>query len=125
IFGSGSKSAAASPTRPRRGSFSSESEANSFVEVIDTPTVRASKHINALGADVLHRRDAGLRASNSAEAFGRREEVPPLPDNPLLGKGSGNKLMLRLLPRSSRMAFTGIFGRGDRKSTLQTDPHPG
>ncbi|KAJ2732376.1 hypothetical protein IW152_003849 [Coemansia sp. BCRC 34962] len=144
IFWSGTKSAAASPTRSRhrRGeSSSSESEANSFVEVIDTPTVRASKHINALGADVLHRRDAGggvLRASNSAEAFAnpvhRRHEVPPpLPDNPLLGLGKGgaaqasggNKLMLRLLPRSSRMAFTGIFGRSDKKSTVQTEPHLG
>ncbi|KAJ2068694.1 hypothetical protein GGI08_000736 [Coemansia sp. S2] len=144
IFGSGTKSAAASPTRPRHrrseSSSSSESESNSFVEVIDTPTVRASKHSNTLGADVLHRREptGGLRVSNSAEAFAspmhrhrRHEPPPPLPDNPLLGKGGvaqasgGNKLMLRLLPRSSRMAFTGIFGRSDKKSTVQTEPHPG
>ncbi|KAJ2884035.1 hypothetical protein H4R27_002381 [Coemansia aciculifera] len=142
IFGSGTKSAAASPTRPhhrRSGSslLSTESESNSFVEVIDTPTVRASKHSNALGAAVLHRRElaSGLRVSNSAEAFAspvhrhRRHEPPPLPDNPLLGlsKGGvaqasgGNKLMLRLLPRSSRMAFTGIFGRSDKKSTCPSD----
>ncbi|KAJ2827528.1 hypothetical protein FBU31_003149, partial [Coemansia sp. 'formosensis'] len=139
VFGSGAKSAATSPIRPRhRRSESSGSESNSFVEVIDTPTVRASKHINALGASVIHRRDpAGLRVSNSAEAFGtpmRHEMPPPLPDNPLLGTGKGgvgaqasggNKLMLRLLPRSSRMAFTGIFGRGDKKSTVHADPHPG
>ncbi|KAJ2259889.1 hypothetical protein GGI01_003349 [Coemansia sp. RSA 376] len=144
IFGSGTKSAAASPTRPRHrrseSLSSSESESNSFVEVIDTPTVRASKHSNTLGADVLHRREptGGLRVSNSAEAFAspmhrhrRHEPPPPLPDNPLLGKGGvaqasgGNKLMLRLLPRSSRMAFTGIFGRSDKKSTVQAEPHPG
>ncbi|KAJ2560329.1 hypothetical protein GGH95_004855, partial [Coemansia sp. RSA 1836] len=154
IFGSGAKSAATSPTSSRhhhrrRSASSSDSEAsesNSFVQVIDTPTVRASKHSN-FPPTVLHRREhaSALRVSSSADTFAsphrhhRRHEmppVPPLPDSPPMPGatvaaaaasesrgGSGNKLMMRLLPRSSRMAFTGIFGRGDKKTGVQTEPH--
>ncbi|KAJ2745672.1 hypothetical protein GGI20_001997 [Coemansia sp. BCRC 34301] len=154
IFGSGSKSAATSPTGPRHRRSDSctssdlESESNSFVEVIETPTVRASKHSN-YQATVLHRREHAnaLRVSSSADAFAsphrhhhhhrHRQEippVPPLPDSPPPLSGttaassesrgsSGNKLMMRLLPRSSRMAFTGIFGRGDKRAGVQTEPH--
>ncbi|KAJ2895654.1 hypothetical protein IWW38_002248, partial [Coemansia aciculifera] len=155
--GSGARSAATSPItsptdlfRSRRSESSSfDSEANSFVEVIDTPTVRASKHTNS-PATVLHRRDYNGGGSNFTAAIPltphnrrRRQRrdatpppVPPLPDSPQMSTvstavgsesksgGSGNKLMMRLLPRSSRMAFTGIFGRSnDRKAgVVQAEP---
>ncbi|KAJ2003369.1 hypothetical protein GGI04_002991 [Coemansia thaxteri] len=121
----GSASASASPTRMRLSSSSSSScslgGSASFVDVdsaVISPVPRPARDFGAR----LHRRgkDARTLLTTRLSPLSSVEDLtltPPHP--PPLAKAEassgGSRLMLRLLPRSSRIALTGIFGRGERK----------